>query len=273
MAQLFLIHATADIACAAAARVAFAAAGYQVWQLPSHLDSQSASYASALELGIGGSGAAVLIWSAAAQTDEWVERMLLFAQQLKKPLATLRFDGTELPLTLVDTYSVDVDGDCGTAVEHLLPYLPPATDNDLLLALLAHEHIRNKKQGITEAIANIQRGEQHEQLLAILEHMARHDVYNSVREAAQQALDELRQTTAPQTTPVTLGTSRHTFGVRCAKHHVSWFDKREVCSANGTISRSRVQKAGKDLDQLSLPCRTPGCGETVVVPVDCEGYV
>ena len=94
-----------------------------------------------------------------------------------------------------------------------------------------------------------------------------------MRDAAQQALDVVRQTATPQTTPAPLGASRHTFGVRCAKNHVSWFDKREVCPADGTIHRSRMRKAGKDLDQLSLPCRTPGCGEIVVVPVDCEGYV
>ena len=60
------------------------------------------------------------------------------------------------------------------------------------------------------------------------------------------------------------------FGVACARHHITYFDKREVCPESGTIVRRIVQKEDKELDRLWLKCGT--CGEEVVVEVDCEGY-
>ncbi|MBP1466197.1 toll/interleukin-1 receptor domain-containing protein [Candidatus Chloroploca sp. M-50] len=269
MAQLFLIATPADATCTDALRDLLTAQGYGIWSLPAHLDSGSASYPSALERGIRGSAALVLIWSAAAAGDEWVERMVRYGQQLKKPVITLARDATPLPITLVDAPGLRENGDLAAAVTRLVPLLPPPEQDDLLLALLSHEYIREQKRGIAEAVTLIQRGERREELLAMLEDLARHSLYNTVAAEAQQALASLSGQPAPEAPPAA---SRHTFGVRCPKGHVSWYDKREVCPASGTIPRSTVRKAGQDLDELLLPCRTAGCTETVVVRVDCEGY-
>jgi hypothetical protein len=58
----------------------------------------------------------------------------------------------------------------------------------------------------------------------------------------------------------------HIFGAPCAKGHITYFDKREVCSHQGTVVRRN------QLDVLRLRCGTPGCGEWLTVEVDCEGY-
>ncbi|MBP1466202.1 toll/interleukin-1 receptor domain-containing protein [Candidatus Chloroploca sp. M-50] len=64
----------------------------------------------------------------------------------------------------------------------------------------------------------------------------------------------------------------HIFGVRCAKGHVTYFDKQVVCRAGGTIVRLTELRDGKNFDALRLRCGTSGCSEWVVVEVDCEGY-
>jgi hypothetical protein len=64
----------------------------------------------------------------------------------------------------------------------------------------------------------------------------------------------------------------HIFGVRCSKGHVTYFDKREVCREDGSITRSIVYRDNRPLDALRLRCGTAGCGEWVWVDVDCEGY-
>jgi hypothetical protein len=270
MPQLFLVITATDTACADTVRDALTSQGYVIWALPTHLDPGSASYPAALERGIRGSAALVLIWSAAAEQDAWVERMVRYGQQLQKPIITLARDATPLPITLVDAPGVAENGDIAAAIQRLTPLLPPAEQDDLLLSLLNHEYIREQKRGIAEAVALIQRGERREELLAVLEDLARHNLYGTVAAAAQQALDSLSGQVAQETPPAD---SRHTFGVRCPKGHVSWYDKREVCPADGKVARSAVRKAEQDLTELMLPCRTAGCPETVVVQVDCEGYV
>ena len=269
MAQLFLIATAADDACADAVRDGLTAQGYVLWALPAHLDTGSASYPTALERGIRGSAVLVLIWSAAAEQDAWVERMVRYGQQLQKPIVVLARDATPLPITLVDVPGVAENGDLAAAIQRLVPLLPPIEQDDLLLSLLNHEYIREQKRGIAEAVALIQRGERREELLAVLEDMARQSLYGTVAEAAQHALDSLSGQVAQESSPAE---SRHTFGVRCPKGHVSWYDKRVVCPADGKIARNVVRKADQDLTELILPCRTAGCGETVVVRVDCEGY-
>jgi hypothetical protein len=61
-------------------------------------------------------------------------------------------------------------------------------------------------------------------------------------------------------------------GARCSKGHITYFDKRNICAHDGTFPRSRVQRADKDLDEMYLTCGTAGCGEPLIIRVDCEGY-
>lgn len=268
MPQLFLIVHADDAPCARHIHDELGPRGYTLWTLPDHLDASSPSYPTALERGIRGSSAVVLIWSAPAARDAWVERMLLYSLQLRKPLVTLARDETSLPIIVINTPVVR-GVDCREAAGRLPALLPPSDADDFLLALLTHERIREQKQGVTEAAAMIARGERREELLALLEEMARNSLFGAVAKEARKVLDALGGQPVPPTPTID---SRHTFGVRCSKGHVSSFDKREVCPATNLVPRSVVPTAGKELDEMLLHCRTSGCPEQIVVRIDCGGY-
>ncbi|MBK9944250.1 MAG: toll/interleukin-1 receptor domain-containing protein [Kouleothrix sp.] len=269
MTQLFIISAPEDDACAAELRDGLEAQGYAVWQEPAGLDQASVSYPRAIEAGIRGSAAAVLIWSAAAARAEWVERKTLYAQRLQKPLVMLVRDATETPITLVDAPSYRVAGACADTVAHMRGQLPQPDPEDVLLALLTHQYIRDRKRGIAQAAERLQRGERNAELLAVLEDIARSDTIETVREEAQKVLTAIGQQ-APTHMPA--DEARHMVGARCPRGHVTYFDRRTICIADGTIPRAHVQRAEKDLDEIYVTCGTSGCGEQLVIRVDCEGY-
>ena len=62
------------------------------------------------------------------------------------------------------------------------------------------------------------------------------------------------------------GEAQHIFGVTCRKGHVTYFDKRRVCTKKGRVVRDPETK----LDELILECGQ--CGDEMLVRVDCEGY-
>jgi hypothetical protein len=155
--------------------------------------------------------------------------------------------------------------------------LPTPEDNDALQALTkqaAHEYIRERKAAIEQAAIMLQRNEQREGVLALLEHLAQHDTITSVREKAQEILN-LHTPIKPQASqvpiaPLQVQDNRSTFGVRCKNGHVSYFDKRYVCKASYQVPRGVIPHAQTELDELILSCTT--CGETTIAHVDCEGY-
>lgn len=269
MTQLFIIFAAEDAACADEVRDGLAAQGYTVWQEPTDLDPQSISYPKAIEAGIRGSAAAILIWSSAAANTEWVERKTLYAQRLQKPILLLARDDTLPPITLVDAPTYRVTGACADVVAQLRAQLPQPDNEQLLLALLTHQYIRERKKGIDQAAELLRRGERSSELLAVLEEIAQGDLIESVRQAAQTVLDTTKQQT-PAASPSS--EARHMVGARCSKGHVTYFDKRAICTSDGRIKREIVQRAEQDLDQIYLTCGTAGCGEPLVIRVDCEGY-
>ena len=66
---------------------------------------------------------------------------------------------------------------------------------------------------------------------------------------------------------------KHIVEVRCPKcKQVSYYDRREVCPAQGKFARRLVSEDGKELDELVLPCKHAGCDQMITVRVDCEGY-
>jgi hypothetical protein len=117
--------------------------------------------------------------------------------------------------------------------------LPPP-DDEQLLALLTHQYIRERKQGIAQTDELLPRGERSSELLAVLKEIAQADVIESVRQAAQSVLDRTKQQTPSASSS---SEARHMVGVRCPNGHVTYFDKRVICAADGTISRLRMQRA------------------------------
>jgi hypothetical protein len=273
MPQIFIAHTHADAPCAAQIRNDLEAQGYLVWRATPGVNPEAVSYPRMLETGLRGSAALVVVWSAQAARDEWIERQILFAQRLKKPILPLVIDRTDLPITLINVQSIAGPPPCAGLSAQLLPHLPPPDSDDLLLALLeqlAHDHIRERKAGIERARDLLDRAEYREEVLALLEDVARTDMMIGVREAAQAVLDAVTQKGAPPATGP--AGSRHIFGVRCPNGHITYFDKRRVCPASGDFVRNVVRRAGVDLDKIHLKCGQAGCDQEMVVPVDCEGY-
>jgi hypothetical protein len=269
MAHIFIAHSEAQRGCADRVRGELEALGYSVWR--EEREAAAVTYARKVENGVRGSAAVVVIWSASAAADEWVEREIMFAQQLKKPLYTVLVDDAELSILLVAGVTLGGDASCAGVAEKLLPHLPPASAGDEVQGvaeLLAHERIAKRRQGIEAARSLLERARHREELLALLEDVARKEIMQVVREEAQAVIDAERERPVREARP---DESRHTVGVRCPKGHVTYFDKRILCTDRTTIKRGTVRRAELDLAEMYLRCET--CGEDMVVRIDCEPYV
>ncbi len=263
MIRIFLSYDQADQACATQMREGVEAAGYTVWREPDYPTPRDASYPYMIESGILGSGAVVVLWSQSAADSVWVKRHLLIAQRFFKPLVVVRLDETSLPTTLL-AESLFGGESCSQLIAQLLPHLPAPDKADALLTLgelAASSTIRARKDAIDHAASMLQRGEQREAVLTILEYLERNDLMYGVREKAREVLAAAtpQQPVSPQ---AQLQDARHLFGVRCKNGHLTTFDRRKVCSERKEIMRG--------LDELLLTCGT--CGVEMAVDVDCEGY-
>jgi hypothetical protein len=273
MAQIFVSHAAQDAACAEQIRQGLEARGYTTWREPTSFSIESMLYPRTIENVILSSAAVVLLWSSSAAQSDWVERHLLFAQQLQKLILPVLLDGTDLPNTLVGVLPVSSHTSCVDAAARLLPLLPPITSEDPLRKLeeqAAHQYIRERKAAIDAAVEMLQRGEQREAVLAMLEYLAHNDLMDGVRGKAREALAPYTKQSVASPASPPVGDSRHTFGVRCKNGHVSYFDRREVCSAHTIFPRETRQSAGQELDELLLKCET--CNVEVAARVDCGKY-
>lgn len=266
MTTIFISYTKEDSICADQIRQGLEANGYSVWQEPDYLTPRDASYPSVIENAILGSAAVVVLWSSSAASFAWMKRHILIAQRFFKPLVPITLDETALPSTLL-VESLSGEEPCSEVVAQVLPRLPASDLADPLLTLgeqASHQYIRVRKDAIEQAAAMLQRGDHREEVLAILEYLAHNDLMSGVREKAQDVLDAAMQ---PPPTPMRPQDSRHWFGARCKNGHVSYFDRRVVCSAKRSLVRGE-----KEPDELLLTCTTPGCGVVMAVDVDCEGY-
>ncbi len=270
MTQIFVSHTQEDAACAESIRQGFEAKGYSVWREPASLSMESILYPRTIENDLLRSAAIVLVWSSSAAQSEWVERHILFGQRLKKLIVPVVIDGTDLPTTLVVDTIIIIQVPCADVVTQLPPDFPSPNSTDPLIVLseqAAHEFIRERKAAIDQAAEMLQRGEHREEVLAILEYLAQNDLMMGVRDKAQEVLDTDTRRVTPVPSP---DQSRHIFGVRCRNGHISYFDKRRVCSAYKEVPRAIRQSAGIELDELHLKCDQ--CGVEVVAREDCRGY-
>lgn len=109
-----------------------------------------------------------------------------------------------------------------------------------------------------------------ERLIAALRAVAEGDPALTVRELAREALADLP---APPSSPPSLlpDDRQHMLRVRCPNGHITYFDKRRICTESSYFVRSvRDDEAGHELDELALPCGQ--CDAVVKVRVDCGGY-
>jgi TIR domain len=275
MTRIFLSYAQENTACAETLRSGLEAQGYTVWRAPTYPDPNSASYPHMIETAVLGSAALVLVWSQDAIQNAWVERNALFAQQLKKPIFPIVLDGTSLPDTLISASPPLIQTDCADAVKALvaLSSFPPAHSTDALITLselAAHEYIRERKTAIDQAADLLARSEHTDEVLALLTYLAKNDTIMGVREEAQKVLDAHTPQLTPSQPAFQPQDAQYIFGVRCKNGHVSYFDKRVVCTAHTSFPRVFQASAGKELDELYLTCQT--CGVEVVAYEDCGEY-
>jgi hypothetical protein len=270
MTAIFVSYAQEDATCAELILKSLEARGYSVWREPKTLQLSDVLYPRTIENVILGSAAVVLVWSSNAAHSEWVERHILFAQRLKKPIFPILLDGTDLPNTLVMATSLTSQAPCTDLAPQLVPLLPQPGTTDPLVKVseqAAHEFIRIRKEAVDQAAEMLKRDEQREAVLAILDYLAHNDLMMGVRDKSQAVLDADAKKDVPSLPP---NQSRHIFGVKCRNGHVTYFDKRRVCPASSMVVRDIVERAGKKLDALYLKCEQ--CDEEMVVHVDCEGY-
>jgi hypothetical protein len=231
---------------------------------------ESILYPRTIENVILSSAAVILVWSSSAVPSEWVERHILFVQRLKKLIVPVVIDGAGLPPTLIVNTIITSQVPCADVMEQLPPDFPQPDSTNSLIKLseqAAHEFIRERKEAIDHAAEMLKQNEHREEVLAILEYLAQNDLMMGVREKAQEVLDADAKKATPSPPP---GQSRHIFGVRCKNGHVTYFDKRLVCSAYKEVPRESRQSAGIELDELHLKCSQ--CGVEVVAREDCRGY-
>ncbi|HEY1350024.1 MAG TPA: toll/interleukin-1 receptor domain-containing protein [Ktedonobacteraceae bacterium] len=240
MTTLFLSHTPNDTAGAETLRQALEVQGYNCWRAPGYAAPGMYSYPRIIESGIVGCAALVLIWNAAAARDEWVIRHLLFAQRLRKAMLPVLLDQTALPNTLIVPATVAGSVASYDTIAQLLVLLPAPQNQDPLFICTqkaAQESISDRKTAIDLAGDLLARNEHREEVLALLEYLALHDLMSGVREKAQEALAaDARQQQGPQAAPPLLRPedSRHTFPVTCEQcKQISYFDKRRVCAAHG----------------------------------------
>ncbi len=107
------------------------------------------------------------------------------------------------------------------------------------------------------------------QLIAALRAAAEGDPASTVRELARDALAALPVAAlAPSLLP---DDRQHMLGVRCPNGHVTYFDKRRICTEETIFVRNPARdEAGRELDELALPCSQ--CDAVIKVWVDCRGY-
>lgn len=241
------------------------AKGYTVWQEPPALTPQSPSYAHTIENSILSSAAFILVWSSSAAQSQWVTWHLLFAQSLKKPLFFVVLDSTLLPDTLEAVTSIQSQASCTDALAQLMPQLPPLDSTDGLIALseqAAHEFIRIRRMAIYSADEMLRRGDHREEVLALLGYLAHNDETMNVRNDAQAVINASTKKGQPWSDD-----TRHIFGVRCKNGHISYFDKRVVCTAARSVIRGPKESPQ---DELHLICKT--CKVEVVDYQDCRDY-
>src|SRR5947209_14614677 len=135
MPTIFVTSTKENTPCAESIRQELETKGYTCWREPSYPASGDHSYPSVVENALLGSAALVLVWSASAPQDASLERWLLFAQRLKKPIIPVVLDGTTLPTTLLTHISIDGQASSKDIITTLLPLLPALDNKDALVEL------------------------------------------------------------------------------------------------------------------------------------------
>jgi nucleoside phosphorylase len=193
MTQILLVFAERDAALALDLQQSLADEGYRIWQPPPGRSPQQRSYPRILEQGMLGSAAIVLVWSEQASQDIGVQQQLHFLQRICRVVFPILLDSTALPDLFAPPVLLPWQGDVPATRTALcrLPVFPRAlsmTAFERFCQQAAHEHIRQRTQAIAQACVLLQQNQHREEVLAILQYLARYDLIRSVQDLAQEVL-------------------------------------------------------------------------------------
>jgi hypothetical protein len=106
-------------------------------------------------------------------------------------------------------------------------------------------------------------------IVELLRDLIASETYTTVRDDAQNVLANVWQgvdaTVRADDRPFMIG-------VRCKYGHVSYYDRRRVCSGESVLMRERVRDGAHAAERFYVSCRTAGCGERVTLQIDCGEY-
>jgi hypothetical protein len=102
----FVSHSTKDKPFVTDLAAQLQAAGLKLWVDAEDI-ADGAAWARAIQQGVENCGAMLVVWSAQARTSEWVEREILLAQRLNKPIFIAQIDDTPLPIFLINRQATD----------------------------------------------------------------------------------------------------------------------------------------------------------------------
>lgn len=149
------------------------------------------------------------------------------------------------------------------------------TDTEIgeIVAQLQGGSVAERRAAVRRATALLRRSDCDDpcrgQLIAALRAAAEGDAAQTVRDLAREALADLPAPPSPRTSLLP-DDRQHMLGVRCPNGHVTYFDKRRICTEHAYFVRSLRDEDGREVDELALPCGQ--CGTRVKVRLDCGGY-
>ena len=65
---------------------------------------------------------------------------------------------------------------------------------------------------------------------------------------------------------------QHMIRVTCPDGHVSYFDKRKLCSGESVIWRIFERKDNQAVEMFYVACKTPGCTHQMKIQLECGEY-
>lgn len=135
-----------------------------------------------------------------------------------------------------------------------------------LQEMLASDIHSKRRAGVAFGAEMLANGLHRTEVRALLEQVVQNDLLTTIQADARQALaaDDARH--SPPKSP------DYVFGAKCPQGHVSYYDKRETCPKSSNVTRRTVWRDERNVDELLLRCKTPGCKQEFYVEVNCEGY-
>jgi hypothetical protein len=128
---------------------------------------------------------------------------------------------------------------------------------------LTHEYTRVRRLAVDRAGEMLKAGQYPLQVKNLLQTVAFRDPSQSVRDMAQQVLDQYKGVVLPK--PVSQA-GQETIEVCCSIGHTSTFDKHDLYENLGRYWRRSVLHDDKPFQELVLTCQN--CGEQIIIDLD-----